>query len=292
MNKEILIESFYSGWFENKKDLKLNGEVIAYMSKELDQEFLKNLKLNKIMDQGAIAKVQSAISKKSLIPAYTSESWLGDIFDTFFNVFTGYSGVILGFYDGKRIVVLTTNIRDLSGSIGQRELYDIIVHEYQHKFAHDHATYSSDPNVIKTLREWYTYFIEEYFGNTITPLLKNKLLKFWTNIKSENLDKTHKTIEGRFKELVKIYNESLKTESQEGLERLSSLVDYTEDKYMYDRIDPRSHKAFWAGHEAYKKMNIKPHTLVYQEFVIASEVTAVMFSGLPELGNHSLKKFL
>jgi hypothetical protein len=106
------------------------------------------------------------------------------------------------------------------------------------------------------------------------------------------LDKTHKTIESRFKELVKIYNESLKVETQEGLEKFSDLIDYTEDKYTRNTIDPRSSKIFWAGRKAYERMNIKPHTLVYQEFVIASEVTAVMFSGLPELGNHSLKKFL
>jgi len=292
MKKELLMESFYSGWFENKKDLKLGGETIGYMSKELNQEFIKNLMNNKLMDSGAMEKIRNSINKKQLIPAYTSKYWLGDIFDTFLNVFTGFSGTILGFYDGKRIVVLTTNLRDLSGNISQEEIYSIIVHEYQHKFALDHANYSIDGNVKKVLNEWYTLFIEEYFGTSITPALKDRLIKFWTNIKSENSGATHITIQKRFAELVKIYNESLKTESDDGLERLGHIIDYTEDRYMRNVMDPRYSKAFWAGWEAYKKMGIKPHTLVYQEFVIASEVTSIMFSSVPSLGNQILKKFL
>lgn len=292
MKNEILIESFYSGMFEEKKDLKLGGETIGYMSKELNKEFLLNLTKNKMFDSGAIDKVAFSINKKQLIPAYTSKYWVGDILDTFMKTFMNFSGYILGFYDGKRIVVLTTNIRDLSGSISQQELYSIIVHEYQHKFAHDHANYSSDSNVKKTLETWYAYFIEEYFGESITPKLKAGLHKFWTNIKVENEDKTHQTINKRFNELVSFYNASLKEESEEGLKKLSDLIDYTEDKYTNNYMDARYSQAFWAGRKAYERMNIKPQTLVYQEFVIPSEVTSIVFSSQPNLGNYSLKKFL
>lgn len=290
VNNFHLESSFYSEWFEDKKDLKLDGEVIGYMSKRLNQVFVENIHKNPLFTPVAAKKIAEQIKKKGIIPVYSSKYWIGDILDTFTNVFLNSSGYILGFFDGKKIVTIVTNLRELDGTISQKELYSIITHEFQHKFANSHTSYSTNPAVKKALRDWYTAFIDEYFKESISPKLKMDLLNFWQNIKVENGDKVSKIISRRYDSLVETFNAL--DDSEPGKEPLGQLIDYVADKYTNNMYDPRSSDIFWAGKKAYDSLGVKSNTLVYQEFLIASEVTAVVFSTTPTMGNQSLITWL
>lgn len=290
-----LESSFYSELFEEKKELTMDGHTIGYMSKKLNKTFIENLETNPNFQKGSVEKIKREIQRKTFIPVYSSKYWVMDIMDTFMHTFFRSSGYVLGFYDGKKIVTMITNLRELNGTIPQEELYEIITHEYQHKFANDENTYSKHPKVKKVLHDWYTFFIDEYFGGDLSTNGKKILLKFWTDISFESNKKSSAKIANRYEALHEIYSSLRKTESSLGIGKLAYLLGYLIDKYNMEndyRYNPSMSPVFKAGRLAYKSLGVDSRTLVYQEFLVPSEVTAVTFSMNKSLGNQALMKWL
>jgi hypothetical protein len=289
-NNEILIESFYSSPFEEKSELKLQGQTIGYMSKELNDELIENIGDNRFLSSTSKNKLISEIKSKEILPTYSNKNWIVEIFDTFTKTFFGSSGYIVGFFDGKRIVIMTTNLRNLWGYITQKEMYNILVHEYQHKLSNQKSSYGNDTLVKKTLKSWYEYFISDYFDN-LSSKTKNSLLKFWTNISGEYNQKDIGTyIHKRYESLEKIKKSFELHENKENLEKFEKLLKYVVDVYNDDMPDDfNPHKS---GLKSYKHLGIKSNTYIFQEFVVSSEVLAVTFSNDPSKGNQVIGKFL
>ena len=289
--KDFHLESYYRGFDEQSIPLKLDGQVIGYQTKELNEEFINELRNNRLFSSAAVKKMTSSVKAKNLIPIYSSSNWAGDIIDTFTWVFRAMRGMLIGFYDGKRIVILIASLRSMFGQIGKRETFVILTHEHQHKFAGERSSYHKDMTVKKTLNEWYTHFIDSYFEGKEDPKTRKALMKFWTNIKleytSSNISNTIYNRLSKLKELSKIM---ASYESYSVINSMNALVDMVHG--LYEGKFPSQFDAMTSGEEAYRKMGVDSKTMIFQEFVIASEVTAVTFSEKPELGNQSLAKYI
>ena len=97
---------------------------------------------------------------------------------------------------------MVANLRNLEGRIPQREVYGIITHEQQHKFAGEIRNYHTDRIIRKLLHDWYNNFIDIYYDNRLSTNDKNKLLTFWTNIKLEHTNNIGELIWRRSKSLI------------------------------------------------------------------------------------------
>jgi len=288
---EFHLESYYRGFNEESIPLKLDGQVIGYQTKELNFFFLKEISSNNYFSNAAVKKMVKAIRSKSLIPIYSSSSWAGDIIDTFTWVFRAMRGMLIGFYDGKRIVILIASLRSMWGQIGRRETFVILTHEYQHKFAGERSNYNQDTMVKKTLSTWYTNFIDIYFEGREDPRTRKLLMNFWTNIKIEYTSSNiSNTIHNRLDKLKSITKNISSYESDYVIRAMKNLVDMVHG--LYQGNFPSQFGAMADGEDAYRKMGVKSNTMIFQEFVIASEVTAVTFSEKPDLGNHALAKYI
>lgn len=283
-----LLESFYSAPGEDKVEIKLDGAVVGYNSKELNDELIRVINGNSSFSSSAKAKFSKAIQKRELFPIYSSESWMGDVFDSFTQIFRALSGMMIGFYDGKRIILMVANLRNLMGDISEKEIFEIVTHEYQHKFAGERSGYHQDSSVKKVLKEWYTAFIDDYFNEPISDKHRKMLMDFWLNIKAENMNKIAKVINDRLVKFEKLVNQIYGEDKAIGSE-LIDLGRYTNAGYfggMHANIRPLE-----SGYVAYKKLGIEPTTFVFQEFIIASEVVCVCAASNKTLGNQLLSKF-
>jgi hypothetical protein len=290
MHKEILIESFYSSPFEKKSELKLRGQVIGYMSKELNEELIKSIEKNKHFTNQSKLKLIRQIKSKDVLPTYSNKNWIVEIFDTFKKTFFNASGYIIGFFDGKRIIIVATNLRNLWGDISQKEIYNIITHEFQHKFSNISSSYKNDSLVKKTLNSWYGYFIDDYFDN-LSSKTRKRLIKFWTNLSGEFGQKDiGNYIHKRYNKLEKIRHNFEVHETKENLKRFDSLLKYILD--VYQDSMPDSFEPHISGVKAYNNLGIRSNTYIFQEFIISSEVTAVTFSNSTSMGNQIISKFL
>ena len=69
------------------------------------------------------------------------------------------------------------------------------------------------------------------------------------------------------------------------------LLNYTQDLYSGSFYNFNK-KIFISGQKAYKKMNVISDTLIFQEFLIPSEVICVCASNQKNWGNQLLNKYL
>jgi len=287
-SKQMLIESLFSGINENKKPLKVDGEVMGYLSKELNTELIKVIKDNSHFSNTVKQKFELQIKAKKVVPAYSSQTWLGDIFDTFTFIFRSLSGTMLGFYDGKRIVLMIANLRNFMGDINSPELYDILAHEHQHKFSNTKVSYHQSNVVKKTLNDWFSYFIDDYFG-TISNKHKDALLSYFTNIKAEYDISIGRLLNMREKAMLKMFKQ-ISDEDDSLTQKLLILYNYISQSYSGDQ--PSSDEPYNSGKSAYRKIGINSNTWIFQEFVVPSEVICVTAGNNKEIGNKLMAQFL
>jgi hypothetical protein len=292
-DKTNLLESFYSAIGENKKPVKAQGEVIGYWSKELGEEFIKSINSNKMFSNPVKKLMINAINRKGVIPVYTHNLWILDITENFVKIFTQIVGLsggsIMGFYDGTQIVLMTSNLRDLAGDISSKVIYGILTHEFQHRFAGEVSGFSNDPKVKDLLKKWFTNFIDMFFEQDITPNDKAKLLKFFTNIKSEsNRALLRGSIEKRFEELYNMY-ESVTDKNSTYYSKLERLLEYVYNSYYGEMHD---YDFYRLCQKVYRSIGIIPDTWIFQEFLVPSEVICVCASNEPNIGNNLLGKYL
>ena len=285
-----LLESFYSSIGEEKEPIKFDGQVIGYRSDDLDSEYIKQIYNNSGFNTVSAKKLEKVVKNRKLIPAYSSLTWLGDISDTFLKIFRSLSGMLIGFYDGKRILIFITNLRAFDGSISDKELYTITVHEHQHKFAGERSNYASDSKVKTILKDWYNQFIDLYFTSALTPKARAILLKFWFNIKGEYTTQIAKHIESRINLFDEITKSFSSTENDVNNIRMKALNQYVRDMYYGDF--PYNMTPFEIAIKTYNKLGVRANTWAFQEFIIASEVLAVTSGSNREVGNYMINKFL
>lgn len=296
-SKKLLLESFYSAIGEKKSPVKSkNGDVVGYTSKELKNKFVKSINSNNFFENNTKKLMVKAIDEKGAIPVYTHNLWLLDITENFFKIFVRIIGLshgsIMGFYDGTQIVLMTSNLRNLEGDISNKIIYNILTHEFQHRFAGEASGFSNDTLVKTTLKKWFEKFISNYFGEDIDETLRIKLMKFFCNIKSEankSILKGH--IEKRYDELVDIA-ESLGEDHKETFKKLARLINYVYHSYTNQILDDEDIAIFRLCQKTYKDIGINPDTWIFQEFLVASEVICVCASNNRELGNKLLSRYL
>lgn len=293
MEKEKLLESFYSAIGEHKTPVKAQSEVIGYWSKELGKEFINSINKN-TMFSGPVKKLMvNAINRRGVVPVYTHNLWVLDITENFIKVFTQIVGLsggsIMGFYDGTQIVLMTSNLRDLSGDISSKVIYGILTHEFQHRFSGEVSSYSNDPKVKDLLKKWFTNFIDMFFEEDINPKDKEYLMKFFVNIKSEsNKALLHNSIENRFNELYTFYEKYPDKESI-FYKKLERIIEYVYNSYMGEMND---YDFYRLCQKVYRSIGIIPDTWIFQEFLVPSEVICVCASNDPSIGNVLLGKYL
>lgn len=286
--KDKLLESFYSSLGESKIPVKTDGQVIGYWSKDLGNEFIKSINNNRNFTSNVKDLMITGINKKAVIPVYTHSLWLLDITENFFKIFTGMSGSIMGFYDGHMIVLMTSNLRDITGNIEDKTIYGILTHEFQHRFAGEANGYANDPKVKDLLNKWFNEVLTLHFGTTLPKDVKDKLMKFFTNIGIEaNRSILKGAIEKRFKELYNIYDKT--DEDAPYYEKLEDLLYYV--YYSYEG-QMRDMSFYNLCQRAYKNIGITPDTWIFQEFLIPSEVICVCASNDTKIGNYFLGKYL
>lgn len=284
------LESFFAGLGERKSPFKIDGQTVGYMSKDLNDEMIENLKENELFSKHTQEKLIKEIKNKTLILAYTSRSMLGDIYDTFEKIFLN-EGYIVGFFGGEHICIFIPAIRDLNGTIKKSNLFTIITHEYQHYFANFKSSYIKESIVKKTLKTWYNSFIKNYFQEPLTKKYYNELMNFWTKISDEYHDKV--TIMKRYEHLYNIYDEMTNDESLNSKikEDIKVLLEYVIN--AYEGSNPKNLKPYYSGVKAYKELGLdSSQSYIYQEFVFPSEVLAITFSHKRNLGNLFLNKYL
>lgn len=294
MNNKLQ-ESFYSTPFEEKTAVKVDGETVGYISEELLSETKDGIKRNGMFSASTKSKLISAIDSKAVIPVYLYNLWALDITQQFFTIFTGYSSNeqnIMGFYNGHNIYIMTSNIRSLAGEISNKQMYDIMAHEHQHKFAGERPGYSKDPKVKELLKRWFEVFVDDYYGENLEKHFREKLLKYFTFIQWES----NKGIlngakwSNRYNTLFQIAPNT-KGLSEETLEKHKLLLMYLETAFDggidYSNMDP-----YLSGRRAYRALGINPNTYIYQEFMIPSEVICVCAGNNTTVGNYFLTKYL
>lgn len=294
MNNKLQ-ESFYSTPFEEKTAVKVDGETVGYISEELLSETKDGIKRNGMFSAPTKKKLISAIDSKAVIPVYLYNLWALDITQQFFTIFTGYSSNeqnIMGFYNGHNIYIMTSNIRSLAGEISNKQMYDIMAHEHQHKFAGERPGYSKDPKVKELLKRWFEVFVDDYYGENLEKHFREKLLKYFTFIQWES----NKGIlngakwSNRYNTLFQIAPNT-KGLPEETLEKHKLLLMYLETAFDggidYSNMDP-----YLSGRRAYRALGINPNTYIYQEFMIPSEVICVCAGNNTTVGNYFLTKYL
>ena len=294
MNNKLQ-ESFYSSPFEEKTAVKVDGETVGYISPQLIEETLNGINRNGMFSPETKKKLQRAINTKGVIPVYLYDLWALDITQQFFSVFTGYSTTeqnIMGFYNGRNIYIMASNIRSLAGEISNKQMYDIMAHEHQHKFAGEKPGYSKDPKVREILDKWFDFFIDDYYGKDMEKDFRNKLKKYFTFIQWES----NKGIlngakwSNRYNTLFSMAGNE-KDLSEETLEKHKNLLRYLETAFDGD-IDYENMGPYFSGRRAYKSIGIDPNTYIYQEFMIPSEVICVCAGNNTKIGNYFLSKYL
>lgn len=288
-----LLESFYSALGESKVPVKAQGETIGYWSKELGKEFTNSINRNSMFSQPVKKLMVKAIDRRGVIPVYTHNLWILDITENFIKIFTQIVGLsggsIMGFYDGTQIILMTSNLRDISGDISNRIIYGILTHEFQHRFAGEVPGFYNDPKVKDLLKKWFTNFIDMFFEQDINPKDKDYLMKFFTNIKSEsNRALLHNSIENRFNEMYKFY-EDYPDKNSAFYKKFERMLEYVYYSYMGEMND---YDFYRLCQKVYRSIGIIPDTWIFQEFLVPSEVICVCASNNPSIGNILLGKYL
>lgn len=294
MNKELL-ESFYSAIGEKKKPVKSHGETVGYWSIPLRDELIKSISKNYGFTSSVKKMMSDLVKRKDILPVYTHDIWALEIAEMYYQVYSETplpdSG-LCGFYDGKKIVLMISNLRNMSGvsgCISQYIIYDTLTHELQHKFAAEVPNYHDDPLVKKILNKWASALFEVYFENALEKDAKKDLMDFFTDIKSEsNKSVIRNHIPNRYNRLVEI---AQKYSDRPWFSELAKLINYTYHGYQQDP-DDEDYAIFQKLKEVYQKIGIKSNTFIYQEILVASEIVCIVAASDKRIGNELLLRHL
>lgn len=294
MNEELL-ESFYSAIGEEKKPVKSHGQTVGYWSIPLRDELIKSINENHDFTSSVKKMMSDLVTRNDILPVYTHDIWALEIAKMFFQVFIGIASLdagLCGFYDGKQIVLMISNLRNMngpSGNISQSVIYDILTHELQHRFAAEVPNYYNDSLVKKILDKWVSALFEVYFENDLEKDAKKDLMAFFIDIKSESNRSVLKNhIPKRYNLLVKT---AKKYSNRSWFGALAKLINYT---YHCYRGNPNhnDYAVFQKLREVYKKTGIESNTFIYQEMLVASEVICVTAASDRSVGNELLSRHL
>lgn len=282
------LKSFFMGNNEIPVPVKSEGQVMGYWTKELAEEFKKEVNNNPYYSSAAKKLLLDKTDSKIIVPIYAQDGPLMEnIIESFKKCFKLFS--ILGFYDGEKICMCVTNLRDLFGNCDKGFMYNILTHEFQHKAAGEISTFHKDPTVRRILNDFSNYFCDFYFGSELPDANRKAYVDYLINIKSEYNKGTN------FEALLKKRLGGLK-ELYHGFEEGSSL--YKKGKSLYNDISSMYYGG-WPdanymepAYKAYQKLGIKCETLIFQEFVFPSEIVCVMAGFDRDIGNELIEKYL